>query len=782
MRTVYFLSGMPGSGKSTLISKNELEGLTLSLDTFRQIYSGLNSDHNGNMTISQDKNDFVFKLFLEALELRLQLGSPIIIDNLNPSLKDIETALKIVKTYDYEYKIVEFPLQELDFYINRNNNRPPYKRLSENKIELLHSVFKNRAFNEEDIISVIDFEKEIIAGPKELIKDVSHYNKIHFFGDLQGSFSPLNEYFKKNRIDKNDLYVFLGDYIDRGIENAKCLEFVLENLYKPNFIFIMGNHEENLYKYSNDLNKLPSNEFLDSTLPELIDNNIDKSKMKEIYRGLKLFEFLQFKDKKIFISHGGLSSVPQKPRMLNHNEYLRGYGPYTFNVDEQFDKLNKDNEWYQIHGHRNHHKLTFNSYKKSFTLESDVEFGGNLSVLRLDENGFNGIYIQNKIFNKELILKIEKEKDMFKIKASDNNLTSFITNKVNYKKNGLEIIEELRNNKLIKESNFQDYPHISSFNFTRTAFLKKQFDEELVVKARGLFFNNQNGDIIARGFEKFFNINESGIEDTKNSNLESNFKMPLSLFQKENGFLGIIGYDKSNNSLVFCSKSNIGGEFANNFEQIIKNQLTEGEIEYLKIFANRHNINYLFEVNDSLKDPHIIEYEKPHVVLLSIVKRELRYSEMNYENLISFSENFKNLPVKNKLINFNDFKSFNGFINSIKKESSFSTKRAIEGYVVQDSNLNMVKVKTPYYNFWKAMRVYTTQLNISESKDKIFDIDNRIKNNDFINLSDKQNAIDFLNFFKELPEDKRNKSIIDLRNDFIQKNKNKNISTIKIKP
>lgn len=774
MRIVYFLSGMPGSGKSTMISKNELDGLTLSLDSLRKIYSGLSTNQDGMITLSQEQNDFVFNRFLEALDFRLELGAPIIIDNLNPSLKDIESSLKLIKKYDYDYKIVEFPLEDLDFYLKRNSGREAYKRLSENKLEKLHSIFKSRNFNPESIISIADFEKEICATPEDLIRDVSHYNKIHFIGDLQGCYTPLKEYFTKEEINENDLYVFLGDYIDRGIENAECLEFILEHLYSPNFIFIMGNHEENLYRYSNNLKKQASDDFIVNTLPALSEANIDKEKMKEIYKGLKLFEFLQFKDKKLFISHGGLPTVPEKPRMLNYNDYLRGYGPYNFNIDERFDKLNKGNEWYQIHGHRNFHKLTFNSYEKSFALEADIEFGGNLTILRLDESGFEGIYINNKVFNRDAVLEFEEKSNMFTKKTTVNNLTSFIKNKVNCKKSGLETIQDLRTNNSVKEYISEVHPHISSFEIDQGSFSNE--NNETIIKCKNIIYNNKTGDIIARDFDKMIDLKETSL-----ISLENYLSMPLNLFQKENGSLGILGYDSETNTLIFSSKFNKGKK-EDNFENLIKQQLTEGELEYLKIFANRHNVSYLFEVNDSLNDPHIIKHDEQKAILLSVVKRDLTYSEMNYDNLISLSIEIKGLQIKKKSLSLNDFKSLKGFIKSVDNESAFETKRKIEGFVIQDSKLNMVKFKVPYYNFWLQINSFVDKINNRKETGEIFNIEEQVNDNNLIQAKDKVFAINFLNYFNDLPMDKKKNNIISLRCDFMDINKNKKLLVKKNKP
>ena len=49
--------------------------------------------------LSQDKNDYVYAKFLEALKFRLQLGGKIIIDNLNPKNKDIKEVVEILNQY-----------------------------------------------------------------------------------------------------------------------------------------------------------------------------------------------------------------------------------------------------------------------------------------------------------------------------------------------------------------------------------------------------------------------------------------------------------------------------------------------------------------------------------------------------------------------------------------------------------------------------------------------------------------------------------------------------------
>lgn len=56
--------------------------------------------------------------------------------------------------------------------------------------------------------------------------NLSKYRKIHHIGDIQGCFSILKEYLQE--LEDDECYIFLGDYIDRGIENGKVLKFLLK--------------------------------------------------------------------------------------------------------------------------------------------------------------------------------------------------------------------------------------------------------------------------------------------------------------------------------------------------------------------------------------------------------------------------------------------------------------------------------------------------------------------------------------------------------------------------
>ena len=69
-------------------------------------------------------------------------------------------------------------------------------------------------------------------------------------GDMHGHFSRLLSVFHKINFDpEQDLLILLGDYIDRGDENMRCLRWAMEMSTKKNVIALRGNHEQMMLYY-----------------------------------------------------------------------------------------------------------------------------------------------------------------------------------------------------------------------------------------------------------------------------------------------------------------------------------------------------------------------------------------------------------------------------------------------------------------------------------------------------------------------------------------------------
>ncbi len=71
------------------------------------------------------------------------------------------------------------------------------------------------------------------------------YRRVLAIGDIHGHFNRLLSLFRKIEFDSSkDFLILLGDYIDRGDENMRCLRWAMEMNEKPNVVALRGNHEQ----------------------------------------------------------------------------------------------------------------------------------------------------------------------------------------------------------------------------------------------------------------------------------------------------------------------------------------------------------------------------------------------------------------------------------------------------------------------------------------------------------------------------------------------------------
>ena len=116
----------------------------------------------------------------------------------------------------------------------------------------------------------------------------------------------------------------------------------------------------------------------------------------------------------------------------------------------------------------------------------------------------------------------------------------------------------------------------------------------------------------------------------------------------------------------------------------------------------------LFEVIDPQFDPHIIEYNKAHLVLLDIVYNRIEFSKIPYNHwtkgdLIGVGQRF-NIPHKKYVAQLKDWQEFYDFYTTASAPGYQYEGQYVEGFVFEDSAGFMTKLKTDYYSFWKHMR------------------------------------------------------------------------------
>lgn len=699
MKKMLILRGLPGSGKSTFVKENHLSDMTISSDDLRNMFGGYTlglSEDKFYLQINQSNDKQVWDTFYKILEHRLKNADTVVLDTTCVTKEMLNTYLSYAARYFYDVTIADF-MVPLDTALSRNAERPLTRRVPENVIRKMNKNLEEaRSMPLPDHITIStpegalklplhvrylpiegikkDMHPRDIFGqiplltPFEILTD--DYKKVNHIGDIHGCFSALQKALPE--IKDDEFYIFHGDYLDRGMENAQCLKYMMDISKRSNVVLLEGNHESHLRDYAVS-GKAPEKavEFNEYTVKQLQKAGITRQQIIDFYDKLHLAAIYLFNDKEVIATHGGISFEPLASStfyLLSGKVFIKGTGSYE-NMEQICQSFAKKSisRTYQVFGHRNNHLIDSHVHDKSYCLCDDTEYGGYLRTLTLDEEGFHEQYTKNDVH-----------------KLSHDTLPV------------RDLVSSLRSNPYIREKQFDG--GISSFNFTREAFFSGIWNEQTMI-ARGLYINTRSNRIVARGYDKFFAIGER--EETSFESLQDNLHFPVKASIKYNGFLGLVGCDVSSDRLIITSKSDLTGDYAKNFEKILlgnpdrKNKL----IDLLK--DGRHTL--AFECIDPIGDPHIIKEQTPHVMLLDMIRNKVTFQKEDYKTLKAVARDL-DVPVREQAYVIKDMEQLRSFTYKTSRQDYRYKGEEIEGYVLEDASGSMLKVKTGYYNFWKKNR------------------------------------------------------------------------------
>ena len=720
MRTLLLLRGIQASGKSTWIKENNLEPYTLSADNIRLNIANPVLLEDGSYEISQKYNKVTWELLYKYLEMRMQNGDFTIIDATHSDLKLLNKYKDLASIYKYTMYCLEFdvPLEEA---LKRNKERDNYKYVPERVIERTYETIKK---NEKlpSALKKIESIDEII---NFYTADVNQYEKVVIIGDIHSCAEPLKEVLKD--FNEETLYIFVGDYFDRGIQPVETFNIMLDLLEKPNVILIEGNHEEkSMKKFIYDEEKYTKSFEETTLLPLLKEYDVDyvRASLKKIYKKLRQCFAFEFRGKKFLCTHGGLPLVP-KLTLVSAKEMIHGVGKYETEIGEIYSENYKKGlcqGFIQVHGHRG-----VNDGQFSYCLEDRVEFGGELKVLTIDNEGkIKKTGIKNSVYNKGL--KLPMSGAVEKVEFNTAN----------------ELINEMIRHQFITVKECEH--NLISLNFNREAFNKKKWND-LTIKARGLFVDKDSGEVKIRSYNKFFNFGERHVNL---GYLKKYATYPIRAFKKYNGFLGLASV--VNGEVVLTSKSVTSGKYKDIFQDIWNK--VESEVrELLKQTMIENNCTAVFEVVSPEYDPHIIKYDKEHLYLLDFIENKLDLDTHNID--LEFSENLMKkvefssglLTKKEELTRLENYDELYNFL--AEKEKSLEE---FEGYVLCDNSGFMFKFKLPYYNLWKTRRAWLERYRSALVKGKK------------VEVTEKDEHRHFKKFLLKLGKDKLQElSIIDVR-------------------
>lgn len=404
MRYLVFLRGIPSSGKSTFVRENSLTPYTISSDRVRILLKPPVLSVTGRFMLSQKINPRVWRLIYSVIKCRMEDGEFTILDATNAGNADISKYRKLVKTYRYKAFCVDFSDVPLETAKERNRKRPAYEIVPEAVIDEMYSIISTQKVP--SFVTVIkphEFHEKL----QYRTADLSHYRRIHHIGDINGNYTALMKYLERGLNDA-DLYIFTGDYtgcntrtnIRRtgnhaettcGAGNAEVIKFLISIICRDNVILLEGDHEKWFCKLAAGEGQSRISEFSDILYfrQEKKQERVTKSCLLELYRRMEPCICYNFHDKRVLVTHGGLSNLPENLTLVGSAQMINGVGePEDAGIVAESFNQSTDCKTYQVHGHRNPESLPIEN-GRTFNLSHEAEKGGGLRVLKLDRDGFH---------------------------------------------------------------------------------------------------------------------------------------------------------------------------------------------------------------------------------------------------------------------------------------------------------------------------------------------------------------------------------------------------------
>jgi len=204
---------------------------------------------------------------------------------------------------------------------------------------------------------------------------------------------------------------------------------------------------------------------------------------------------------------------------------------------------------------------------------------------------------------------------------------------------------------------------ISIWNYSRTCQYENKWDE-ITKQCRGLILD-QEGNVIAKGFNKFFNMEEHQPEEIPNEEFE--------VFEKLDGSLGILFWYQG--EWILATKGSFTSDQAVKAKEILKKYnfepIPKGYTTLVEIIYPENRIVCTYGDEESL-------------IVLSMISNTSG-KELDYTSLLYISDETK-MPVVKK---YDGIKDYNTLKSMIDKER--------EGYVIRFRNGFRMKIKGEEY-------------------------------------------------------------------------------------
>ena len=207
-------------------------------------------------------------------------------------------------------------------------------------------------------------------------------------GNIHGQFEDLLEIFKIGGEIPEINYLFLGNYVDRGIYGVETFLYllILKIKYPKRITLLRGNHE------SSGISQTYG--FFDECINKFKNLNIF-NKFVEIFNLLQLAAVVKSSNKKYFCVHGGLSPLIDSLYDINNLNRKQDYFSEEAINDLLWDEPDNDTEYFSVPPKGCGYIFGKNEVEK-FCKDNNVDF---IVIGRmLSSEGFE-YFFENKLIN-----------------------------------------------------------------------------------------------------------------------------------------------------------------------------------------------------------------------------------------------------------------------------------------------------------------------------------------------------------------------------------------------
>lgn len=699
MRTMFVLRGAPGAGKSTLIRRHRLGDLAVGLDDFRRLFSATFTDLDGaptlSMTFGAEKQ--VVAAFKAAVAARIRQGATLLLDCTNPSRKSYREFASLARRCGYEVYVVDVQGDLTDAeLIERNETRRGALGYVEPRVvaDIAARVRGGAASVTERVVRLDDVRRLNTIG--EI--DASGYERLVVIGDVQscaGALAEVKDFY--GGWDPAALFVFVGDLFDRGPDAAGVMDLIVQDGAVPdNVILVEGNHDEHLRML---IGEVRGGSWPDTraSRSQILAAGRSRGEIQALLARMVPLVGLRFAGEHILITHAGLdpatidriavegegedgllawdlTEVPMLQLLLGSSDRstaFQGRSSYARAVEERLSHP----RILQVHGHRNGARSEepgpAHAAPNVYTLEHRVEDGGHLTVLEIGADGARTL----RAFEQERVEPVGAAADP------------------------TSLVSRMSAHPEVRVRRVEGLPGVLACNFTKRAFAKGIWDETSC-RARGLFLREADDEVVARGYDKFFNIGQPPGPADLEEVVRAGAGRPLTVRRKWNGYLGIVSV--VDGRLRVFSKSGVTA-YSEHARSLLEAHLG-GRADELAERIAEAGVSLTFEVI-SRRDPHIIDEGDDKVVLLDAIRNQEDAVLLDgLRRGVAEDFGFVSPPVEVLSPAADD-----DALTALAGRARRAEEDREEGFVITYADGAMTKYKSDYYRGVKAFRSLLTR-------------------------------------------------------------------------